>query len=161
MTTDYSSFGNYGLNQPAPQGDYLSQLLQTEQAQPTQAMNQSLQAMNQPFQMDYGFGTTPEIPTAPDSGFNFSMPSLQDAGTALKGAGSIGQVLLGFKQLSQAKKQAQFQRGMATTNLANQVKITRAQQADRQRTRVAGDTAGRYQSVADYMAQYGVSGSVA
>ena len=101
------------------------------------------------------------MPGGEDSGFNFEMPSLQGVGTALKGAGTAAQAYLSWRNLREGRKQAGIANQFATTNLANQVKITRAQQADRQRTRVAGDTAGRYQSVADYMAQYGVSGSVA
>lgn len=156
---DYSSFGNYGLDQPAPQGGDLFNLLQPKQPQPTQGMNQ-------PWQMNYGF--TPEdasgfqLDGAPDAdGFDFKLPSLQDTGTALKGTGNLAQALLGFKQLSEAKKQAQFQRGMATTNLSNQAKLTNADLADRQQSRVQGSSGGNYASVADYMSKYGVSGAVA
>jgi len=117
-----------------------------------------------PYQAGRDFDSLGKFGVAPgaDSGAGmFDNFNLKDTGTALQGVSSLGQTILGFKQYGQAKKQAAFQKAMAQTNLANQARLTNAELADRQRMRTSGSSGDQYQSVADYMSQYGVSGSVA
>lgn len=70
------------------------------------------------------------------SGFG-SLDFGQKAGMALTGLGTLGNLYAGFKQLSLANKQFQFQKEFANANLANQIKSYNTALEDRARARAA------------------------
>lgn len=75
--------------------------------------------------------------------------------TALGVASGLGNAYLGMQQYGLAKDQLNFSKQQYETNLKNQTKLTNASLADRQASRVASNPSA-YQSVSDYMKQYGV-----
>jgi len=71
----------------------------------------------------------------------------------------------GLQQLNLAKDQFKFNKGAFNTNLANQANLTNSQLSDRQDRRVAdaalnGANAQPVTSTADYLRQFGASGTV-
>jgi hypothetical protein len=78
-------------------------------------------------------------------------------GMAVGAASGIMNSLLGFQQMGMAKDAAKESRRQFDLNYGAQVKTTNSQLEDRQRARVASNS-GAYQSVGDYMKQYGIGG---
>lgn len=74
---------------------------------------------------------------------------------ALGALATMGSGFLAMKQYGLAKDQFNFQKNAYNQNYAAQRQATNAQLEDRQRARVASN-AGAYQSVGDYMNQYGI-----
>lgn len=75
--------------------------------------------------------------------------------SARSGLTSIANGYLGMKQLGLAQDQFNFQKGAFTQNWAAKKATTNSALEDRQRARVASNS-GAYQSVGDYMGQYGI-----
>ena len=76
-------------------------------------------------------------------------------GNILQGVSAAGNLYLGMKQYGLAKDQLAFQKTAFEKNFENQRKVTNGGLADRQTARVAANPSA-YQSVGDYMKQYGV-----
>lgn len=76
-------------------------------------------------------------------------------GLALGAAQGLGNAFLGMKQYGLAKDTLAANKEQFAKNFANQQKLTNARLGDRQAARVASNP-GAYQSVGDYMKQYGV-----
>lgn len=78
-------------------------------------------------------------------------------GMALGAASSLGNLWLGMKQYGLAKEQLAFSKDSFSKNWGAQVNTTNAALSDRQAARVASNP-GAYDSVASYMAKYGIKG---
>lgn len=78
-------------------------------------------------------------------------------GLALGAASSLGNLWLGMKQYGLAKEQLAFSKDSFSKNWGAQVNTTNAALSDRQAARVASNP-GAYDSVASYMAKYGIKG---
>lgn len=76
-------------------------------------------------------------------------------GLAIGGAQALGGLYLGMKQYNLAKDSLAFQKDAFAKNFETQKNLTNAQLEDRQRARVASNSAA-YQSVGDYMNKNGV-----
>lgn len=74
---------------------------------------------------------------------------------AISGLSSIANGYLAMKQLGLAQDQFNFQKDAFTKNWAAKKATTNSALEDRQRARVASNS-GAYQSVGDYMNQYGI-----
>ena len=74
---------------------------------------------------------------------------------AISGLTSIANGYLGMKQLGLAQDQFNFQKDAFNKNWAAKKATTNSALEDRQRARVASNS-GAYQSVGDYMNQYGI-----
>ena len=75
--------------------------------------------------------------------------------SAFSGLQSLGNGYLALKQLGLAQDQFNFQKDAFNKNWAAKKATTNAALEDRQRARVASNS-GAYQSVGDYMNQYGI-----
>lgn len=73
----------------------------------------------------------------------------------LSALSNLGTGYLGMKQYGLAKDQLNFSKQQYETDLKNQTKLTNARLTDRQASRVASNPSA-YQSVGDYIKQYGV-----
>jgi hypothetical protein len=84
----------------------------------------------------------------PSSDFGFNAPTLN---LAMSGLGTIGNLIAGFKALSLANKQFNFQKEFSEANLANQIKSYNTALADRSRARAAfeGQTPDQAQAYID------------
>lgn len=74
---------------------------------------------------------------------------------AISGLAALGNGYLAMKQFGLAQDQFKFQKQAFEQNWAAKKATTNAQLEDRQRARVASNS-GAYQSVGDYMNQYGI-----
>lgn len=84
-----------------------------------------------------GIGTTPGLGAgALGKGvFGSGMNGMQFAQAALGGLQSLGNIWMGLKSLNLAKKQFNFSKDFANTNLANQTKVYNTNLADRENSR--------------------------
>lgn len=134
------NLGNLGSPQQGGGGlDYLSSL----QVAPTSMSDSIMNSLK-------GFG----------GGFfdKTNAAGIKDQGwgsTALGVASGLGNAYMGMQQYGLAKDQLNFSKQQYETNLKNQTKLTNASLADRQASRVASNPSA-YQSVGDYIKQYGV-----
>ena len=150
----FKQLSGFGGNQDTMQPNEFQQL-------PTQAGPQSyLSAMPGAsgvpvMQNNMAGSNTAYQPTFMDKMFGYQDGDMQYGAMApglLQGAGSIAQSILGWGQLSEAKKQNAFTQESFQKQYDNQSTLTNASLRDRQSSRVAA-APGAYQSVGEYMQQ--------
>lgn len=89
-------------------------------------------------------------------GSGFNMNDIMAGFDVLSGAVNA---YTGLQQLNLAKDSFNFNKGVTTTNLANQAKTINTQLEDRQRARLASNP-NAYQSLSEYMKKNSVSGEI-
>lgn len=83
-----------------------------------------------------GFGSNgTSSPTLQPGVFGTGMNGMQFAQAAVGGLQSLGNLWMGLKSLNLAKKQFNFSKDFANTNLANQTKVYNTNLADRENSR--------------------------
>jgi len=148
----FKQLSGFGGNQDAMQPNALQQLNMSPYA--PKAPSFMDQAGMQNTMGSYGSNTAYQ-PTFMDKMFGYQDGDMQYGAMApglLQGAGSIAQSILGWGQLSEAKKQNAFTQEAWQKQYDNQTTLTNASQRDRQSARVAA-APGAYQSVGEYMQQ--------
>lgn len=144
---DFASMMGYAVptavNPLTGQPDHLSAMMQTPGAA----------------NMNYG-DAAPGSGSIWDSFFNKTENGITDqgwGGMALGAGSALMNGVLGFKQYGVAKDTLNQNKRQFDLNFGAQQKMTNSRLADRQAARVAASPGtGTYQSVGDYMKQYGV-----
>lgn len=131
------------------QGGYIPQLTLDQSPLLTQSVPSSIP-------LDQAGGGSMFGSMLPTYGANGQMTGQGWGGLALNAASSMFNAYMGMKQYGLAKDQFAESKKQFGMNFDAQRRTTNASLADRQRARLS--TGGNYQSVGDYMGQYGIPG---